>query len=99
MIPKPEGHSSQYVLSGETVLYHEYAHHFMIAGLTARAFPRWFTEGFAEFFAGVRFEKDGSVLLGTPAQPSSGGADFCRGGPDPQPAHVRWRRRRIEEAL
>jgi tetratricopeptide (TPR) repeat protein len=54
-------------LTGETILFHEYAHHFMIAGLTARAYPRWFTEGFAEFFAGVRFEKDGGVLLGAPA--------------------------------
>jgi tetratricopeptide (TPR) repeat protein len=49
------------------VLYHEYAHHFMFARLTARAYPRWFTEGFAEFFAGVRFREDGSVLLGAPA--------------------------------
>jgi tetratricopeptide (TPR) repeat protein len=55
-------------MTGETVLYHEYAHHFMIASLTSRAYPRWFTEGFAEFFAGVRFKEDGSVLLGAPAQ-------------------------------
>ena len=54
-------------MSGETVLHHEYAHHFMIAGLTARAFPRWFTEGFAEFFAGVRFREDGSIVVGVPA--------------------------------
>src|SRR5262245_2972324 len=54
-------------LTGETILYHEYAHHFM-AGLTARAYPRWFSEGFAEFFAGVRFAEDGSVTLGIPAK-------------------------------
>jgi tetratricopeptide (TPR) repeat protein len=66
LIPKLRGASSA-ELTGETILFHEYAHHFMIAGLTARAYPRWFTEGFAEFFAGVRFEKDGGVLLGTPA--------------------------------
>jgi hypothetical protein len=57
--------SADYRLSGETVLYHEYAHHFM-HGLTARAFPRWFVEGFAEFFAGVRFETNGDVGLGAP---------------------------------
>jgi tetratricopeptide (TPR) repeat protein len=51
----------------ERTLFHEYAHHFMIGSLTARAYPRWFTEGFAEFFASVRFEKDGAVLVGTPA--------------------------------
>jgi len=54
-------------LSGETVLYHEYAHHFM-SGLTARTYPRWFVEGFAEFFGGVRFASDGTVRLGTPPQ-------------------------------
>ena len=54
-------------LSGETVLYHEYAHHFM-SGLTARTYPRWFVEGFAEFFGGVRFGADGTVRLGTPPQ-------------------------------
>jgi tetratricopeptide (TPR) repeat protein len=66
VIPKIRG-ASQSELSGETVLYHEYAHHFMIASLTARAYPRWFTEGFAEFFAGVRFKDDGGVMLGAPA--------------------------------
>jgi tetratricopeptide (TPR) repeat protein len=55
-------------MTGETVLYHEYAHHFMIASLTSRAYPRWFTEGFAEFFSGVRFRDQGTVLLGAPAQ-------------------------------
>ncbi len=55
-------------MSGETVLLHEYAHHFMIATLTSRAFPRWFTEGFAEFFAGVRFKEDGSIVVGAPAR-------------------------------
>jgi tetratricopeptide (TPR) repeat protein len=67
VVPTVKRASSRYDLSGETILYHEYAHHFMIAGLTSRAYPQWFTEGFAEFFSGVRFEKDGSVLLGAPA--------------------------------
>jgi tetratricopeptide (TPR) repeat protein len=67
VIPKLGSPSSKYDLSGETVLYHEYAHHFMAAALTSRAYPRWFSEGFAEFFSGVRFKDDGSVLLGAPA--------------------------------
>jgi cytochrome c-type biogenesis protein CcmH/NrfG len=66
VIPKLGG-AKHNRISGETVLHHEYAHHFMIAGLTARAFPRWFTEGFAEFFAGVRFREDGSIVVGVPA--------------------------------
>jgi len=62
-----EVHSgSTSTLTGEFVLYHEYAHHFMY-GLTPRALPRWFTEGFAEFFAGVRFNDDDSITLGAPA--------------------------------
>lgn len=56
---------TRHELSGETILYHEYAHHFMY-GLTARAYPRWFVEGFAEFFASTRIKADGSVTLGTP---------------------------------
>lgn len=65
LIPRVRG-PSRYEMSGETILYHEYAHHFM-AGLNARAYPRWFTEGFAEFFSGAKFREDGSVVLGAPA--------------------------------
>jgi tetratricopeptide (TPR) repeat protein len=65
LIPRLKKASKQ-ELTGETILYHEYAHHFMRAVLTARAYPRWFNEGFAEFFAGVKFNSDGSILLGTP---------------------------------
>ena len=38
-----------------------------MAGLTARAYPRWFSEGFAEFFAAAKFREDGSVALGAQA--------------------------------
>ena len=65
LIPRVRG-PSRYEMSGETILYHEYAHHFM-AGLNARAYPRWFTEGIAEFFSGAKFREDGSVVLGAPA--------------------------------
>lgn len=39
----------------------------MIGSLSDRAFPRWFAEGFAEFFSGVKFKEDGSVLVGVAA--------------------------------
>src|SRR5262245_17044370 len=65
VIPRLRGAASEQ-MSGETILYHEYAHHFM-ATLTTRAYPRWFTEGFAEFFANAQFSDDGSVLLGAAA--------------------------------
>lgn len=64
LIPKLEN-ASTYDVSGETVLYHEYAHHFMRV-LTPRAFPRWFTEGFAEFYASSKFNKDGTIAVGAP---------------------------------
>lgn len=51
----------------ELVLMHEYAHHFMAENAPYMV-PRWYREGFAEFFATARFERDGAVGLGLPAQ-------------------------------
>ncbi|HEX8470336.1 MAG TPA: DUF1570 domain-containing protein, partial [Brevundimonas sp.] len=34
----------------DVVIFHEYAHHFMFQ-MTAPAYPSWFVEGFAEYFA------------------------------------------------
>jgi tetratricopeptide (TPR) repeat protein len=65
VIPKLKS-ASRSKLSGEKVLYHEYAHHFMLASLTTQAYPRWFVEGFAEFFGGAQFKADGSLELGVP---------------------------------
>ena len=81
VVPNVKGASSQYEMSGETVLYHEYAHHFMIAGLTARAYPRWYTEGFAEFFAGVSFKADEKVMLGAPPTYRAAELSFARSVP------------------
>jgi len=36
-------------MSGEAVLMHEYAHHFMLNNLPG-AYPAWFVEGFAEYY-------------------------------------------------
>ena len=51
----------------ELVLMHEYAHHFM-AENAPYLVPRWYGEGFAEFFATTKFEANGAVGLGLPAQ-------------------------------
>ena len=49
------------------VLMHEYAHHLLIS--TSRfSMPRWYNEGAAEFFAAAKFDRDGSVWMGRPAQ-------------------------------
>jgi tetratricopeptide (TPR) repeat protein len=66
LVPKLRG-ASKFEASGETILYHEYAHHFMAANLANRPYPRWLTEGFAEFFANVVFNEDGSVVIGAVA--------------------------------
>lgn len=51
---------------GRVVLYHEYAHHFLL-GSYDLAFPAWFSEGFAEFAATMRLQRD-SALMGAAAQ-------------------------------
>jgi hypothetical protein len=45
------------VMSGDTVLFHEYAHHFMFANFPA-AYPTWFTEGWAEYFGNTQITPD-----------------------------------------
>jgi tetratricopeptide (TPR) repeat protein len=50
-----------------TVLLHEYTHHFLMA-TSRHEMPRWFNEGAAEFYASAKFERDGTVGIGRPAQ-------------------------------
>lgn len=52
--------------SSQAVLLHEYTHHFVFANFPV-AYPFWFQEGFAEFNANATFEKDGSLIIGYPA--------------------------------
>jgi hypothetical protein len=54
-------------LDPQTVLRHEYAHHFMFSNWDAAALPMWFSEGFAEFHATAVEQPDGTVVFG--AQP------------------------------
>ena len=53
-------------LNARVVLFHEYTHHFLFNNF-AFAAPLWFSEGYAEFWATVDFEPDGSVKVGLPA--------------------------------
>lgn len=48
------------------ILLHEYAHHLMFQDLRS-AYPEWLIEGFAEFLATAKFERNGAVGLGLPA--------------------------------
>lgn len=50
-------------MTPDTILFHEYAHHFLLQNFAA-AYPPWFVEGFAEFYATASFGNDGSVTVG-----------------------------------
>ena len=45
------------VMTGDVVLFHEYAHHFMFQ-MNANAYPSWFVEGFAEYYATAEIRPD-----------------------------------------
>lgn len=53
-------------MSPRNVLLHEYGHHFLL-GTFANAYPGWFSEGYAEFFATLKIEPE-AVLIGSPPQ-------------------------------
>lgn len=71
-VPKRTDGGSRSEFGAETVFYHEYAHHLMMQQLS-HPFPEWYVEGFAEFLSVPKFDKDGSVGLGTPPQHRAGG--------------------------
>ena len=54
---------NEFALDGDTILYHEYSHHYMAQYFPA-AYPIWYQEGFAEYFASTRFNKDGVAEIG-----------------------------------
>ncbi len=57
--------NSKFDLSGNTVLFHEYAHHFMFRNFTA-PYPSWYIEGFAEFVSTATFKSNGEWQMGAP---------------------------------
>jgi len=44
-------------ISGDVVLFHEYAHHFMFQ-MRSNAYPSWFVEGFAEYYGTAEVRPD-----------------------------------------
>jgi hypothetical protein len=59
---------NEFAMDGETVLYHEYSHHYMAQYFPA-AYPIWYQEGFAEYFASTEFHKDGVAEIGKAEMP------------------------------
>ncbi|MEN9925419.1 MAG: hypothetical protein RL268_1545, partial [Pseudomonadota bacterium] len=53
-------------MSAETVLFHEYTHHFMLRNFPA-TYPGWYIEGFAELNSTIDLRPDGSFVVGKPA--------------------------------
>lgn len=53
-------------LDAQTILFHEYAHHFMMQYFAA-AYPAWYVEGFAELYSTAQFLDDGVFRIGSPA--------------------------------
>jgi hypothetical protein len=51
----------------ESVLFHEYTHHFMFQYFPA-AYPTWYTEGFAEYYGTARILDNDVIEVGQPAQ-------------------------------
>ncbi len=66
VVPRRNG-GGEYDLDSQTVLFHEYAHHFMLQNAPV-AYPRWYSEGFAEYFSTTEFKPDGAAQFGYPAK-------------------------------
>lgn len=54
-------------LDPQSVLFHEYAHHFMFQNFPA-GYPSWYIEAFAETVATIDLHPDGSFHVGNPPQ-------------------------------
>jgi tetratricopeptide (TPR) repeat protein len=63
----PRSAGSIATLEPESILLHEYTHHFMFQYFPA-AYPTWYSEGFAEFWGATRFVGNDVVEVGLPAE-------------------------------
>ncbi|MBB3763354.1 tetratricopeptide repeat protein [Sphingomicrobium lutaoense] len=72
-----EAHKKRVKLDVNSILLHEYAHHFMFQHFAA-TYPGWYREGFAEFYGQMTFDDDGSFHLGNPPQYRG---EFLKSGP------------------
>lgn len=69
VIPRNSGNDGSF--SGELILFHEYAHHFMLQ-YQAVAYPAWYVEGFAELAGTASFERPGVITYGKAARHREG---------------------------
>lgn len=66
-VPAREYIGTKSLIDAQTVLFHEYAHHFMFRHFAA-AYPSWYVEAFAELNSTIQLNDDGSFRLGLPPQ-------------------------------
>jgi len=59
-------YNNNFDVDAREVLMHEYAHHFMLHRFPA-AYPRWYTEGWAEFVSTTEI-RDRRAIVGTPSE-------------------------------
>jgi len=65
VVPRRGTGAGEYDLDAQSVLFHEYAHHFLYSNYSV-AWPAWLSEGYAEFHGTAEIGSDGSVQLGSP---------------------------------
>lgn len=63
VVPRSTGDG---IFTGQLVLFHEYAHHYMLQ-YTPAAYPAWYVEGFAEIASTASFERKGAITFGKAA--------------------------------
>lgn len=64
-------------LDPQTVLFHEYAHHFMLQ-YQPGAYPPWYVEGWAELISTASFERKGTITFGKVANHRQAELDHLR---------------------
>ena len=65
-VPRKTDYEGEGSMNADIIFFHEYAHHLMFQ-IIDRPLPEWVVEGFAEFMSTVRFEKNGDIGIGAPA--------------------------------
>jgi tetratricopeptide (TPR) repeat protein len=66
IVPERTQNRGRFSIRSEEILFHEYAHHFMLQYYPAN-YPGWYVEGFAEFWSMIRLRPNNRVELGRPA--------------------------------
>jgi len=67
MMVGTRGSASTAGIDAESILLHEYTHHFMY-GYFPGTYPTWYSEGFAEFWGSTNFLAGNVVEIGQPAE-------------------------------